>query len=276
MGLYLTRQGAAVADPRTGENLMTMYTYTIFDANPHQTSGTAWPTHSDLEIEADSDEEALGEVRDVMSIEAAGLNEADGYDVGQTLYAFVWQDGIMVGEPTYDLTIEDLDPPKSAVEDWETVCSYVATYESGDGEGACDVDVQVGEAHGAWFVRTRDEAGGADDAPDTAYATRAEAETAASEFAEGHDEGDGKSAESYLRNQLESRAGDPDPDGEWCVYWETSLDDGGPRARYETEDQATAAAELAQQELEERHPGGRLLCGFEVRRLVDGEWVRGD
>ena len=55
------------------------YTYTIFDADPSASSGTAWPTHQDIEIEAASDEDALEAVRDVMSIESAGLSAADGY-----------------------------------------------------------------------------------------------------------------------------------------------------------------------------------------------------
>jgi hypothetical protein len=88
---------------------VSIYTYTIFDANPNTSSGTAWPSHEDIEIEAESDAEALGAVRDVMSTEAAGLNASDGYDVGQRLYALVWDaDTVIVGEPTYELTAEDL------------------------------------------------------------------------------------------------------------------------------------------------------------------------
>lgn len=88
---------------------MTEYTYTIFDANPNSSSGTAWPDHQDIEIEADSDEEALDAVIDVMCSEAAGLNPDDGYDVGQLLYAIIWDaDGTIVGEPVYRLTADDL------------------------------------------------------------------------------------------------------------------------------------------------------------------------
>jgi hypothetical protein len=85
------------------------YTYTIYDSGPHSSSGTAWPTHEDIEIEAGSDEEAIEAVRDIMSTEAAGLNPTDGYDVGQRLYACVWDsDQVIVGEPTYTLTDDDL------------------------------------------------------------------------------------------------------------------------------------------------------------------------
>ena len=94
---------------------MATYTYTIFDGNPNSGSGTSWPTHTDIEIEADSHEEALDEVRDIMSTEAAGLSTDDDYEVGQTLYSIVWDsDTIIVGEPTYDLTSEDLGVEEGA------------------------------------------------------------------------------------------------------------------------------------------------------------------
>lgn len=81
------------------------YTYTIFDANPNSSSGTAWPSHSDVEIEADSDENAVAEVRDVMEIEAAGLSAANGYVAGDCLHAIVWdEDGVIVGMPTHQVT----------------------------------------------------------------------------------------------------------------------------------------------------------------------------
>lgn len=88
---------------------MATYTYTVFDANPNSSSGTEWPSHSDIEIEADSDEEAIDDVRDVMSVEAAGLNAEDGYSAGDVLHALVWsEDGTIIGTPTYTLTAEDM------------------------------------------------------------------------------------------------------------------------------------------------------------------------
>lgn len=94
---------------RQKEDKMSTYTYSIFDANPHSSSGTVWPSHDDVEIDAESDDEAIEAVLDVMSIEARGLNPQDGYDVGQRIYAIVWDgDTIIVGEPTYELTAEDL------------------------------------------------------------------------------------------------------------------------------------------------------------------------
>lgn len=163
---------------------------------------------------------------------------------------------------------------KSDVMSWESVASFVATFPSDDGEGATDVSVEIGETDGVWFLRTRDDAGGSDDADDTAYETRDEAIAAAEALAEEMDEGDGApDAEAYLRAADEADAGEPDADGEWCVYWETALDDAGPRARYATQEQAEAAAKIANADLRAHNPGGNLLCGFSVRALVDGEWT---
>lgn len=157
--------------------------------------------------------------------------------------------------------------------DWET--GPVASYVADCGDCLVDVRVQIGQApDGLWYIRTDDDGGGSDDAPDTAFATRDEAEAAAEAFAsERNDALDGEDADDMRRRQLTEAAGSPDPDGEWCVYWSTSLEDDGPRARYATQEAAEAAAELAQAELERRHPGGRMLCGYEVRCLVDGQWV---
>lgn len=85
------------------------YTYSIFDADPSASSGDAWPGHDERKIEADSVEEAINEVRDVMEAEAAGLNAADGYEAGDTLHALIWDHtGTIVGTPIYTLTAEDM------------------------------------------------------------------------------------------------------------------------------------------------------------------------
>jgi hypothetical protein len=165
---------------------------------------------------------------------------------------------------------------KSDVMSWESVASFVSTFPSDDGEGACDVDVQIGETDGVWFIRTTDDAGGSDDADDTAYESRDEAEAAAEALADDHDEGDGESAEDYRRAADEAAAGEPDADGQWCVYWETALDDAGPRERYTTQEQAEAAAKIANAGLHAHNPGGNLLCGFSVRASVDGVWTESE
>jgi hypothetical protein len=77
-------------------------------------------------------------------------------------------------EDGYDHIVEGTEltaGEKSDVSDWETVSSYVATFESGtDQPGACDVEVQIGCAGSAWYLRTHDD-GGNDDCDATAYET---------------------------------------------------------------------------------------------------------
>ncbi len=88
---------------------MTAYTYTIFDADPSSSGGCALPGHEDVELESDSVEEAVDAARDALEIVACGLSTADGYSVGQRLYALVWDANCtVVGSPTYTLTEEDL------------------------------------------------------------------------------------------------------------------------------------------------------------------------
>jgi len=254
-----------------------IYTYTIHDAHPGQSGPCSWPTHDGLELEADDMAEALSDLREILEGEAGGLNPADGYEIGDCIYA---QLGTPDGDTrvvSYELTAEDLgiDVSKSGVTSWNTEACYVATFPSDDGEGACDVEVQIGEAGGRWYLRTTDDGGGSDECDDTSYATEEAAAAAAEEFATDSNEADeGENAEDYLLRRLEEAAGEPEPEGEWCVYWETALDDAGPRERYATQEQADAAAQLANESLHAANPGGDLLCGFEVRQLVDGEWAQ--
>jgi hypothetical protein len=169
---------------------------------------------------------------------------------------------------------------KDDVIDWETVTTYGATFPSDDGTGACDVEIQTGQSDGIWFVRTRDDAGGSDEADDVQYATEADARTAAQTLAEALDDCDGQSAEEYLTAKLEARAKDGvDPAGDYALYWETALEDAGERTRYCTYAAAQAAAALAQAQFQRRHPssgGTTYLCGYSVRRLVAGAWVQVD
>ena len=88
------------------------YTFTIFDDNPDTSSGTAWPTHTRVALEADSDTDALAAVREAMAANATGLRPADGYEAGYLLYALVWDsDGVDVGRVTYELTADDIPSP---------------------------------------------------------------------------------------------------------------------------------------------------------------------
>ena len=104
---------------------MSTYAYTIFDSDPISNPDSEWPRRKDVKIEADSDEKALTEVSEILGIEASGLSREDGYEIGQRLYAMVWNTSVhqfwtIVGLLTYDLTVEELgeDPER---EDREAV-----------------------------------------------------------------------------------------------------------------------------------------------------------
>jgi hypothetical protein len=140
---------------------------------------------------------------------------------------------------------------ESEAEAREAAAAAVTTvwwYDDGDDE--CRVDT-----HGPYD--TEDEA-------------REEAERVASENNEAQD---GEDALLTRTRLLTERAGEPDSEGEYCVYWETQCDDAHAVARYTTYSAAAAAAQLADDALRACHPGP-LLCGYGVRQLDDGEWVR--
>lgn len=74
---------------------MATYTYTIFDANPAQSGPSSWPSHEDIEIEADSDDGARELVRAEIESEALGLDAPD-YSPGDKIWANIWdEDGIV-------------------------------------------------------------------------------------------------------------------------------------------------------------------------------------
>lgn len=175
----------------------------------------------------------------------------------------------------------DGDDKPSAESEYEAVACYVETCDDGGEEGACNVHVGVAWAGDGWrrrwYVSTWDDAGGSDEADDTAYETEAAAVTAAEELAAARDEGDGtESAEGYLARRRVERAGEPDPRGEWAVAWSTVGEDGHIVDRYPTQDAAEAACDIAEAELRERHPGGQLLCGHVVLHLIGGKWESAD
>ena len=97
-------------------------------------------------------------------------------------------------------------PTKDDVRSWDTAATYVATFPNGDEDGACDVEVQVGAAGGLWFIRTRDDAGGNDEADGVAYAIEEDAREAAQAYADDHNEAcDGEDAEDYLAGEQAER-----------------------------------------------------------------------
>jgi hypothetical protein len=106
------------------------------------------------------------------------------------------------------------------------------------------------------------------------YDSEEEAREAACSAASENDESAaGEDADAMRDRLLTERAGYPDPGGEYCVYWETVGDDAHVVARYATEEAAEAAATLADEALRARH-SGHLLCGYGVRQIVAGDWVR--
>lgn len=85
------------------------FSYTIYDAPPSQCGGVGWLHQQDVEIEADSDDDALEQVQDILSEEACYLSKDDGYEIGQKIYANIWnEDGEIIGTLNYTLTEDDL------------------------------------------------------------------------------------------------------------------------------------------------------------------------
>ena len=92
---------------------MSTYTYTVFDANPHTSSGTAWPHAQELSVEAATDADARKLVLSSLTRMCSTLGLEDGYVPGQRIYTLVWnQDGVLIGNPpTYTLHEHDLGLP---------------------------------------------------------------------------------------------------------------------------------------------------------------------
>lgn len=155
---------------------------------------------------------------------------------------------------------------------WDNEDGYVIDY----GDGPCDAYTRVGETPaGVFLVDDGDDM--ERDVQPKAYWSREDAAKAAQELAASQDESNaGEDAADVRRRQLRETAGEANPEGLWACYWHTVSDDARPVERYDSAEQAEAAAELKQDELEARNPGGGLLCGFEARYFEDGEWVRRD
>lgn len=150
--------------------------------------------------------------------------------------------------------------------------AYIACCYGRDGDEPGDCYIRVGrDSLGFWWI---------DDGDDDErgylrgpFRDAAAADETAAEWAAEQDEGDDSpSAAAMLERSLRATAGDPDPAGPYAVWWETVGDDAHIVDRYPSRDAADAAARLANAELHAHHPGGRLLCGYEVRALVGGKW----
>lgn len=87
----------------------TTHTYTIFDADPNTSGACSWDDHQDVEILADDADDARSQVEHILESVASECNPSDGYEVGQRIYAIVWdEDGAIVAKLSYELTAEDL------------------------------------------------------------------------------------------------------------------------------------------------------------------------
>ena len=85
------------------------YTYTIFDAPAAGSGDVAWPHATQIEVEADSAEEAIEEAMGALASGADDCRRADGYTVGQRIYVTVWDEsGAIVHEGSVELTEEHL------------------------------------------------------------------------------------------------------------------------------------------------------------------------
>jgi hypothetical protein len=174
-------------------------------------------------------------------------------------------------EPADDEAANDVSEPVGDV-DWGDEYAYVMCVYGSEGDEPGDCRVRVGEDElGLWWIEDGDDAVDCD--MRGPYNTEELAKEAAEEWASEQNEAlAGEDADDMRDRLLAERAGEPDADGEWCVYWETALDDEHVVARYATRDAAEAAAEKSNTELARSNPGP-LLCSYGVRVLEDDEWV---
>ena len=155
----------------------------------------------------------------------------------------------------------------------DAAASYVMCVYGDDGAQPGDCYTRVGQDEDGWWW--------ADDGDDIErpetygpFRSEAEAREKAQAVADAQNEAEpGEDAEDMLDRSRAEAAGEPDPEGEYAVYWETVGDDAHPVERYSSEEAAEARAAQMQDGLHRSHPGGPLLCGYGVRRLVEGEWV---
>jgi hypothetical protein len=157
---------------------------------------------------------------------------------------------------------------------WATVATYGSTFPDGDGVGACDVKVQIGECDSRWYLRTTDDAGGSDECDSTPYASERDATTAAQAYAEEHDECDGLSADDWLDREATAaiEAGKSE-DGEYVLLHGdgTRWDDD----RYTDQETAQAAVDAWHAAVQAGNPGTDIIwhlmdCPVVGRLAEDG------
>jgi hypothetical protein len=85
---------------------VSMYKYTIFDADPSSNSGTAWWDHQDIAFESYSDDTAAEHALDILEREGRKCiaYSPDDYSPGDRIHALVWhEDGGLVATLSYEI-----------------------------------------------------------------------------------------------------------------------------------------------------------------------------
>lgn len=129
------------------------FTYSIFDADPNTSSGTEWPGHAHAQIRAADLAAAEERVEEIMS--SASYSEDDGYEIGQTIYAIIWdEDGTIVGKPTYEITAEDLgvEEPVDHAARLARAAKHIDATDLGN-----EIWAHYADETGRWYVVTADE-----------------------------------------------------------------------------------------------------------------------
>lgn len=83
--------------------------------------------------------------------------------------------------------------------------------------------------------------------------------------------GAGNQTRSYVRLKPPEMP-EEDPEGEWACYWETAGNDSHVASRHSTREEAEQA--VASHDFPRPGDHTQYLCGYVVRELVDGRWIR--
>lgn len=246
--------------------------YEVFDGDPTTSGPCSWGAESRDDAPNVADYTDPAELAEAVLDWAVGEIDDIDYSIGDRLWVIVYGGPNGNVEHSRTLQLDDFSPSYSDVTEWETTHSYVACLYGTDGDQPGDCEVQIGKTPcGAWYVRHGDD--GCKEEYAGPFATRVEAEASAKECADENNEAvPGEDADDMRQRLLAEAAGEPDPNGEYCVYWSTVGEDEHVVERYATQEAASAATELHNIQLHARH-SGRLLCGYEVRTLVNGEWI---
>jgi hypothetical protein len=218
---------------------------------------------SDAETHIRANDQWASEARVLTAYQAGDMDCYAETDEGVTTEEIPW----------VDIDWDD-EKAKRSVTSWDIVAHYSVEVADGHGVTAVDVDVQVGEAGGAWYISTTDDSGGSDDCTDESYDSRQEAIKAAKEFAESRDECDGMSADEWKAAKSKKQAeADLDPDGEYLL----AHADGSPwgTKRYSGEDGARRAEVAWYDGVSDANPGTNIIWHLmdcpHAARLVDGK-----